>query len=75
MSVPTDAQAQAWMAQWRAAAPALARQRAAELEQVDLWRVAEELEDAFWISARAAAAAPACGLVEQQRLFARARSR
>lgn len=75
MSVPTDAQARAWMAQWRAAAPALARQRAVELEQVDLRRVAEALEDAFWISARAATAAPASGLVEQQRLFARARAR
>ncbi|MCC7001782.1 MAG: hypothetical protein IT357_06475 [Gemmatimonadaceae bacterium] len=75
MSVPTDAQAQAWMVQWRAAAPVLARQRAAELEQVNLWQVAEELEDAFWISARAAAAARASGLVEQQRLFARARPR
>ena len=72
---PTDAQAQAWVSQWRTAGPALARVRAAELEVVDLWRVAEELEEALWARVRAAPESQASGLVEQQRLFARARRR
>jgi len=60
------------MLQWRSAGPALARIRAAELAEVDLWRVADEMEAAFWVSVRAAAASQASGLVEQQRLFAKA---
>ena len=72
MTKPTDAQAHAWMAQWRAAGPALARVRAAELEGVDLWRVGEELEEALWIRVRTEPASEASGLVEQQRIFTRA---
>ncbi len=75
MAPPTTAQAQRWAAQWRAAGPALARIRAAELQEVDLWRVADELEDAFWARIRTEPESLAPGLVEQQRLFARARCR
>lgn len=49
--------------------------RAAELEGIDLWRVAEELEEALWVRVRAEPASQASGLVEQQRLFARATHR
>ncbi len=63
------------MLQWRAAGPALARVRAAELESVDLWRVGDELEEALWARVRAEPAATSTGLVEQQRLFARASRR
>ena len=73
MIKPTAAQAQAWMSQWRTAGPALARVRAAELESVDLWRVAEELDEALWARVRVEAESSSSGLVEQQRLFARAR--
>jgi hypothetical protein len=69
MDKPTNAQARAWAAQWRAAEPALARIRAAELAVVDLWRVADELEEALWVRVRSEPAALAPGLVEQQRLF------
>ena len=63
------------MSQWREAGPARARVRAAELEGIDLWRVAEELEEALWVRVRAEPASQASGLVEQQRLFARATHR
>lgn len=75
MTQPTKAQAQRWAAQWRAAGPALARVRAAELQSVDLWRVAEELEEAFWARVRSEPESDTSGLVEQQRVFARDRSR
>lgn len=75
MTQPTNAQARMWAAQWRAAGPALARVRAAELQDVDLWRVADELEEAFWVRVHSEAESLAPGLIEQQRLFARARAR
>ena len=75
MIKPTDAQAHAWMLQWRAAGPALARVRAEEVATVDLWRVADELEEALLARVTAEPAAPTSGLVEQQRIFARARRR
>lgn len=71
MIKPTEAEALAWMSQWRAAGPALARVRAAELADVDLTRVADELEEALWARVRAEPASRSSGLVEQQRLFAR----
>ena len=76
MTSPTSAQQQAWMAQWRSAAVELARVGQSELMQVDLWRVAADLEDACVSSARAVALTPASsGLVEQQRwLHRRSRS-
>lgn len=75
MIPPTSAEAHAWAAQWQAAGPALARVRAAELQAVDLWRVADELEEALWARLRADPDSRAPGLVEQQRLFARSRAR
>jgi hypothetical protein len=72
MTKPTRAQALTWIAQWRSAGPALARVRAAELEEVDLWRVADELEEALWARLRSEPASQTSGLVEQQRLFHRA---
>jgi len=72
MTRPTDAQAQTWMSQWRTAGVALARIRAAELEEVGLWRVADELDEALWARVRAEPVSLTSGLVEQQRLFARA---
>ncbi|MBX9928725.1 MAG: hypothetical protein K2X99_07390 [Gemmatimonadaceae bacterium] len=73
MIKPTASQARAWMAQWRAAGPALAQVRASELEAVDLWRVADELEEALWARLRDEGPRSTSGLVVQQRLFARAR--
>ncbi|MBX3175260.1 MAG: hypothetical protein KF709_12665 [Gemmatimonadaceae bacterium] len=70
---PTTEQAQSWMRQWRAAAPALARVRAAELATVDVVVVAEELEGALDARMRMEPPPPSSGLVEQQRVFARAR--
>ena len=75
MIKPTAAQAQAWMSQWRSAGPALARLRAVELADVDLWRVADELEEALWVAVRAEPASRTSGLIEQQRLFAKALGR
>lgn len=72
MSTPTNVQVHAWMRQWHAAGPALARVRAAGLEHVDLWRVADELEQAFWAGLRDESARSSSGLVEQQRFFVRA---
>ena len=71
----TAEQARAWMAQWHSAAPALARVRAAELEAVDLVTVADELDEALWARVRAEPLSRMSGLVEQQRLFARAARR
>ena len=73
--MPTEAQARAWAAQWRAAGLALARVRAAELNAIDLVRVADELEEALLVRVRAEAPSVTSGLVEQQRIFARARQR
>ena len=68
MSIPTVDQQRRWMAQWRSATIELARIGQTELSQVDLWRVALDLEDACLASAHLAAAAPgSSGLVEQQR--------
>lgn len=57
------------MAQWNAAAVALARVRQSELADVDLARVAADLEDACLASVRAQGPAPTSGLIAQQRLF------
>lgn len=65
-------QARAWMAQWRAAGPALARVRAEELERVDVRVVADELDEALWARVRGTSPSRTSGLVEQQRVFARA---
>ncbi len=60
------------MGQWRSAAAALARVRAAELYAVDLLAVADELDEALWARRRAEPPSRTSGLVEQQRVFARA---
>jgi hypothetical protein len=69
MTTPTLEQQRAWMAQWRAAGPALARVRADEIRETDLSLMIMSLGDAY----RAARAVPSSvaesGLVEQQRLF------
>ena len=75
MIPPTRSQQLAWMAQWRSAAVALARARAEELRNIDLARVANDLEDASIVAARARAAATASGLVTQQRIFHRRNAR
>lgn len=68
MNAPTSVQQQAWMAQWRSAAVELARVGQAELSNVDLSRVAADLEEACVASARADQLAPATsGLIDQQR--------
>lgn len=72
MIKPTTEQARVWAEHWRSAGPALARVRA-ELQAVDLWRVADELEEAFWVRFRQEPTSEASGLVAQQRLFARPR--
>jgi hypothetical protein len=71
MDQPTEAQRQAWMAQWRSAAVALERVRVDELRAIDLARVVADLEDASIASAPARAASVTSGLIEQQRLFHR----
>ncbi len=53
----------------------MARLRAVELAEVDLWRVADELEEALWVAVRAEPASRTSGLIEQQRLFAKALGR
>lgn len=75
---PSEAQARAWMAQWRSAGPALARVRAVELRMLDgpdLARIADELEEALWARRRSEPESATSGLVEQQRLFGRGRAR
>ena len=71
MSAPTEAQRQAWMAQWRSAAIALERVRLDELRDVDLARVANDLEDVCVAAAAARARSVTSGLIEQQRIFSR----
>lgn len=63
------------MAQWRSAAPALARVRAAELRVVDLANVAEQLEEALLARIRTEQPSLTSGLIEQQAVFARATRR
>ena len=68
MTSPTSAQQRAWMAQWRSASVELPRVGQAELESVDAWRVAADLEDACVASAlEASLASPSSGLIDQQR--------
>jgi hypothetical protein len=60
------------MTQWSSAAVELARVRQAELEHVDFWRVAADLEDACVALAREARLAPpSSGLIDQQRCLHR----
>ncbi|MDQ8164713.1 MAG: hypothetical protein P3A28_03015 [Gemmatimonadota bacterium] len=66
MILPTAAQRLTWIAQWRSAAVALERIRVDELREVDLARVATDLEDACLASAAASEASRHSGLVEQQ---------
>ena len=73
MQQPTEAQRRGWMAQWRAAALALETVRVAEHRDADLATVAAELDEALFASLSADTIAGRSGLVEQQRLFARAR--
>lgn len=71
MLAMTAAQRHAWMAQWRAAGPALERVRVDEMRRADLAVVADELEEALQTAAPVRAVSPASGLVEQQCLFHR----
>ena len=71
MTSPTQEQQRAWMAQWQEASTALARVRQAELETVDLARIASDLEEACVASARIQVKSTTSGLVEQQRAFHR----
>lgn len=74
MATPTDEQRRAWMAQWNSAGPALRRAYLKELVEADLARIAADLEDASLAAAAERARSVTSGLVEQQRLFHRARS-
>lgn len=69
MTVATDAQRLAWVAQWRAAAVALERIRLTELAVADLGRIAADLDDACLAASRARGHEPGSGLVTQQRLL------
>lgn len=73
MSAPSPVQARRWMDQWRSAGVALASLRAAEVAQVDLWQVAEALEEALLAAVADRELPRTSGLVEQQRIFARVR--
>lgn len=73
MTMATDIQRRAWMAQWRGAAIALARVRLQELADADLARIAADLDDACLASVRAGETAPTSGLIEQQRFLHRTR--
>jgi hypothetical protein len=71
--VEASAEARRWMAQWRSAAVALERVRVAEMQAADLDAVATQLDDATRAAALAPGSRPDSGLIEQQRLFQRAR--
>lgn len=71
MIARTEAQRHEWMAQWRAAGPALQRIRLLELATADLGRIASALEDACLEGVRALDPERISGLVEQQRLLHR----
>lgn len=64
-------QQQAWMAQWRSAAVALARVRSQELASVDLARIAHDLDDVSVPAARTRGLSTTSGLIAQQRIFHR----
>ncbi len=67
--LPTDAQRQGWMAQWRNAAVVLEQIRHAEFRCADLRGVAASLEDGCLASLRTHPPQPTSGLVAQQRAF------
>lgn len=75
MIAPTEAQRCAWMAQWRAAGPALEQVRLQELATADLARIAEALEDACLAAVAAADPLRISGLVVQQRILRGERAR
>ncbi|MGQ0765958.1 MAG: hypothetical protein ACT4OZ_09855 [Gemmatimonadota bacterium] len=62
-----------WISQWRSAAIALEKVRYAELLDADLGRIALQLDDACLHAIRARSQQITSGLIEQQRLFMRAR--
>ena len=70
-------QARAWMDQWRAAGPALARQRALELRQLDGAQALEASERLLSLSDPRSVGRrrlESSGLVDQQRAFRQARA-
>ena len=73
MVAPSALERQQWMTQWRHAGVALAALRATETRAADLWAIADALEDAFRASLARDALPESSGLVEQQRVFGRAR--
>jgi hypothetical protein len=72
MASPTDRALLArWVATWRAAGPALADQKRAELERLATPRALAELAAAFAHALRSYQPSTTSGLVEQQRYFQR----
>ena len=74
-SSPTEAQRQAWMAQWRSAAVALERIRADEFRNADLALTIAQFDGISMELLRTNPPKPTSGLVEQQRVFRRAARR
>lgn len=60
-----------WVATWRAAGPALDRQKREELERLDTPTALAQLADAFALALQRPADTDTSGLVEQQRYFLR----
>lgn len=58
-----------WVTTWREAAPALAEQKRAELEDLATPRALAELAAAFAHAVRQTSASDTSGLIEQQRYF------
>ncbi|HRP06877.1 MAG TPA: hypothetical protein PLL69_00180 [Gemmatimonadales bacterium] len=73
MSAPSEAQRQAWMAQWRRAAVALELIRLDELLSVDLARIAADLDDVSVAAALARGQSTTSGLIAQQAILHRHR--
>jgi len=68
----SDSTARRWMECWKAAAPVLEAKRRQELRAIDTRHAILALDDAFRAALRRGVRRTWSGLVEQQRIFARA---
>ena len=62
-----------WVTAWRAAGPALAEIKRAELRRLDTLIALQQLADAFEMALRTAPTTNTSGLVDQQRILLRLR--
>ena len=73
MSLPKDRSNRAWVEHWRRAGPLLERARRDELRRFKYEESAAAIDALLWLASKFGQRRDTSGLVEQQRLFQKAR--